>query len=130
MSTAERILREAKTIAVVGLSSNPDRSSHGVASYLRKHGYRIVPVNPNEQEVLGEKAYPRLEEIPFPVDAVDVFRRAEETPDVVRSAIAIGARAVWLQLGILNEESRRLAEDAGLLYVEDTCMAVAHRFLK
>jgi predicted CoA-binding protein len=101
-----------------------------VASYLQKHGYRIVPVNPNEQEVLGEKAYPRLEDIPFPVDAVDVFRRAGQTPDVVRSAIAIGARAVWLQLGILNEESRHLAEAAGLLYVEDACMAVAHRFLK
>lgn len=130
MSTADRILREAKTIAVVGLSSNPDRSSYGVASYLQKHGYRIIPVNPNEQEVLGEPAYPRLEDIPFPIDAVDVFRRADQTPDVVRSAVAIGAKAVWLQLGILNEESRRLAEEAGLLYVEDTCMAVAHRFLK
>lgn len=130
MNASEQILRQARTIAVVGLSSNPDRSSYGVASYLRKQGYRIIPVNPKETEILGEKAYARLEDIPEPVDAVDVFRRAEHTPNVVRSAIAIGAKAVWLQLGIANEESKRLAEEAGLLYVEDMCMAVAHRFLK
>lgn len=130
MTTEEKILRQARTIAVVGLSSNPDRSSYGVASYLQKHGYRIIPVNPNETEVLGERSYARLEDIPEPVDTVDVFRRAEETPAVVRSAIAIGAKAVWLQLGISHPESKKLAEEAGLDYVEDACMAVAHRFLK
>jgi predicted CoA-binding protein len=130
MSVSEQILRSSKTVAVVGLSSDPDRSSHGVASYLQKQGYRIIPVNPKETEILGEVSYARLEDIPEPVDVVNVFRRAELTPDVVRSAIAIGAKAVWLQLGIANEESRRLAEAAGVPYVEDTCIAVAHRFLK
>lgn len=126
---ARKILQEARTIAVVGLSSNPDRSSHGVARYLQKHGYRIIPVNPNESEVLGEKAYARLEDIPVPVDVVDVFRRAEHTPAIVKSASSIGAKAVWLQQGIVNEESRQLAEKAGLSYIEDACMAVAHRLM-
>lgn len=130
MSLPEQILRNSRTVAVVGLSSNPDRSSYGVASYLQKHGFRIIPVNPKETEILGEKVYARLEDIPEPVDVVDVFRKPEHTPGVVRSAIAIGAKAVWLQLGIASEESRRLAEEAGLTYVEDTCIAVAHRFLK
>jgi hypothetical protein len=130
MSLTEQILRNSRTVAVVGLSSNPDRSSYGVASYLQTHGYRIIPVNPKETEILGEKVYARLEDIPEPVDVVDVFRKPEYTPDVVRSAIAIGAKAVWLQLGIASEESRRLAEAAGVPYVEDTCIAVAHRFLK
>ena len=129
MSAERRILQQSKVIAVVGLSSNPDRSSYGVASYLQKRGYRIIPVNPNETEVLGERSYARLEDITEKVDVVDVFRRAEYTPEIVKSAIAIGAKAVWLQLGIRNSEAERLAQEAGLLFVQDACMAVSHRFV-
>lgn len=126
----ERILRNSRTIAIVGLSSNPERSSYGVAAYLQRQGYRIIPVNPNETEVLGEKSYASLEELPEPPDVVDIFRKPEHTPEIVRSAIRAGAKAIWLQLGIANEESRALAEAAGIPYVEDACMAVAHRFLR
>jgi predicted CoA-binding protein len=125
----QQILRAARIIAVVGLSSNPDRSSHGVAAYLQKRGYRIIPVNPNESEVLGEKSYARLEDVPEKVDVVDVFRRAEYAPEIVKSAIRIGAKAVWLQLGVRNEEAEKLAREAGVLFVQDVCMAVSHRFL-
>jgi predicted CoA-binding protein len=121
------ILRACRTIAVVGLSSAPDRSSHGVAAYLQARGYRIVPVNPKETEVLGERAYARLEDIPEPVDCVNVFRRPEHVPAIAASAIRIGAKALWLQQGIAHE-SAETARQAGLLVVEDRCMAVAHRF--
>ena len=122
-----QILRGAKTIAVVGLSSNPMRASHGVAEYLKAAGYRIIPVNPNETEVLGEKAYARLEDIPEPVDIVDVFRRAEEVPAVAKSAIVIGAKVLWMQLGIENAGAAEKARAAGLVVVENACLLVEHR---
>jgi predicted CoA-binding protein len=118
------LLGDAHTVAVVGLSSNPDRPSNSVAAYLQDHGYRIVPVNPNETEVLGERAYPSLRELPegLRVDVVDVFRRAEETPDVARDAVAIGARVLWLQDGIVNEDAYRIASDAGLEVIMGVCI--------
>lgn len=127
MTPELEMLKLAKTIAVVGLSGSIFRPSHGVAEYLQEHGFRIIPVNPNEEEILGEKAYARLEDIAEPVDVVDVFRRPEYTPDIVRSAIAIGAKGVWLQEGIVNEEAERLARDAGLLFTQDHCIMVEHR---
>jgi len=116
-----QILRGAKTIAVVGLSANPMRASHGVAEYLKSAGYRIIPVNPNETEVLGEKAYARL------VDIVDVFRRAEEVPALAESAIGIGAKVLWMQLGIENAAAAERALAAGLVVVEDSCLMVEHK---
>jgi predicted CoA-binding protein len=121
------ILREAKTIAVVGLSSNPMRASHGVAEYLKNAGYRIIPVNPNETEVLGEKAYARLEDIPERVDVVDVFRRAEEVAAVADSAIRIGAKVLWMQLGIENAAAAERGLAAGMVMVEDSCLMVEHK---
>lgn len=127
-----RILGETRTIAVVGLSSKPDRPSHDVAAYLQRAGYRIVPVNPRETEVLGELSYATLRDIPadLPIDIVDVFRRAEETPEVARDAVAIGARTLWLQLGIANDEACAIAEDAGLTVIMDRCLKVDHRRLE
>jgi uncharacterized protein len=122
-----QILRSAKTIAVVGLSSNPMRASHGVAEYLKNAGYRIIPVNPNETEVLGEKAYARLEDVPEAVDIVDVFRRAEEVPGVAESAIRIGAKVLWMQLGIENADAAEKARVTGLVVVEDACLMVEHK---
>jgi predicted CoA-binding protein len=122
-----QILRGAVTIAVVGLSSNPMRASHEVAAYLKSAGYRIIPVNPNETEVLGEKAYTRLEDVPEPVDIVDVFRRAEEVPEVAGSAIKIKAKVLWMQLGIENAEAAEKARGAGLVVVEDSCLMVEHK---
>jgi uncharacterized protein len=122
-----KILRESRTIAVVGLSSNPVRPSHGVAEYLQSAGYRIIPVNPNETEVLGEKSYARLEDVPEKIDVVDIFRRAEFVPQVVESAIRIGAKVVWMQLGIENEEAAEKARVAGLVVVEDACVLIEHK---
>jgi uncharacterized protein len=118
------LLGDARTIAVVGLSSKPDRPSHSVAAYLQRHGYRIVPVNPKETEVLGERAYATLLEIPadLHVDVVDVFRRAEVTPEVARDAATIGARVLWLQEGIVNEEAGRIAEEAGMELIMGVCI--------
>lgn len=118
------LLGDAETIAVVGLSSKPDRPSYDVASYLQGRGYRIVPVNPTETEVLGERAYPSLREIPsdIRIDVVDVFRRAEQTPDIARDAVAIGAKVLWLQDGIVNEEAYRIASDAGLEVIMGVCI--------
>jgi predicted CoA-binding protein len=118
------LLGEAGVIAVVGISSKPWRPSHDVASYLQAHGYRIVPINPNEVEVLGEQAYPSLLDIPreLRVDVVDVFRRAEHTPVVARDAVAIGARALWLQEGIVSDEAARIAADGGLDVVMGVCI--------
>jgi predicted CoA-binding protein len=118
------LLGAAKTVAVVGLSSNPGRPSHGVAAYLQEHGYRIVPVNPNETEVLGETAYPSLRELPadLSIDVVDVFRRAEATPDVARDAVAIGAKVLWLQEGIVDDEAYRIASEAGLDVIMGVCI--------
>src|SRR5260370_22397036 len=122
-----KILRESKTIAVVGLSSNPMRPSYGVTEYMQAAGYRIIPVNPNETEVLGEKSYERMEDIAEKVDIVDVFRRAEEVPAVVESAIRMGAKVVWMQQGIENEEAAEKARAAGLVAIEDACIGVEHR---
>ena len=122
-----KILRESKTIAVVGLSSNPMRPSHEVTEYMQRAGYRIIPVNPNETEVLGEKSYTRLEDVPEKVDVVNIFRRAEEVPPVVESAIRVGARVVWMQFGIENEEAAERARAAGLAVVQDACILIEHR---
>jgi predicted CoA-binding protein len=118
------LLGEARVIAVVGISSKPWRPSHEVASYLQEHGYRIVPVNPNEAEVLGEQVYPTLRDIPedVRVDVVDVFRRAEHTPDVARDAVAIGARVLWLQEGIVSDEAARIASEGGLDVIMGVCI--------
>jgi predicted CoA-binding protein len=122
-----RILREAKTIAVVGLSSNPMRASHEVAAYLQSVGYRIIPVNPNEMEVQGEKAYARLEDVPEAIDIVDVFRRSEDVPPVAGAAIAVKAKVLWMQLGIENAEAVEKARAAGLAVVENACLLVEHK---
>ena len=116
------ILGEAKTIAVVGLSSDPIRDSYGIAEFLQERGYRIIPVNPNETEVLGEKAYPSLLDVPEKVDVVDVFRRAEFTPEVAEQAVKIGARVLWLQDGIVNEEAWRIGQEGGLDVVMGVCI--------
>src|SRR5690349_144581 len=115
-----------KTIAVVGLSRDPTGPSYHVAEYLQAHGYRIIPVNPKEQEVLGERAYPSLRDVPEPVDVVDIFRRAEAVPGVVADAIAVGAPLVWMQLGIVNEAAAQRAHAAGLNVVMDHCMHIEH----
>ena len=119
----EGLLKTSRSIAVVGLSSNQYRPSYGVAADLQSSGYRIVPVNPNEALVLGEKAYARLEDIPEKVDIVDVFRRSELVMPVVESAIRVGAKAVWMQEGVVNEAAAKLARDAGLIVVMDRCIA-------
>jgi predicted CoA-binding protein len=121
------ILRKYKTIAVVGLSSNPMRPSYGVTEYMQGAGYRIIPVNPNEGEVLGEKSYARLEDVPEKIEIVDIFRRAEEVAAVVESAIRIGAKVVWMQLDIENEKAAEKARAAGLMVVEDACILIEHR---
>ncbi len=122
-------MRESKTIAVVGASPDPGRTSNRVMRYLQSAGYRCIPVNPNADEVLGEQCYPSLRDVPEPVDFVDVFRRPEYCPAVAEEAVAVGTRALWLQLGIRNPEARRIAEEAGLDYVEDACTLVVHRRL-
>jgi predicted CoA-binding protein len=118
------LLGEARTIAMVGLSSKPNRPSLGVAAYLQEHGYRIIPVNPRETEVLGEPAYPSLLDIPasIQVDVVDVFRRAEETPSAARAAVTIGAKILWLQEGIVSDEAYRIASGAGLDVIMGVCI--------
>jgi predicted CoA-binding protein len=121
------ILKTSKTIAVVGLSSNPMRPSFGVTEYMQKEGYRIIPVNPNETEVLGEKSYARLEDVPGKIEMVNIFRRAEEVQAVVESAIRVGAKAVWMQLGVENEEAAEKARAAGLVVVVDACILIEHR---
>jgi uncharacterized protein len=121
-----QILLSARTIAIVGLSSNPLRPSNFVGFYLQRHGYRIVPVNPRETEALGEKSYPSLGDIPFHVDVVDVFRAPQFVPEVARQAVAIGADAVWLQFGVISPEGARIAADAALKVVMDRCMKVEH----
>ena len=123
-ATLRSILSQTRTIAVVGLSSKPHRDSYGVARYLQNRGYKVVPVNPKETEVLGETAYPSLLDMPTDVaiDIVDVCRKGEETPPVAEQAVSIGARVLWLQEGIVNDEARRIAEDGGLTVVMDLCI--------
>jgi predicted CoA-binding protein len=129
MRTPEQILRDARTIAVVGASPDPTRTSHGVMRYLQSAGYRCIPVNPNATDVLGERSYPSLADVPVRVDLVDVFRRAEYCADVARDAAAIGAPALWLQLDLRSADARAIAETAGMDYVEDACTAIVHRHL-
>ena len=121
------MLKSARTIAVVGLSSKRYRPSYGVAAYMQSAGYRIIPVNPNEREVLGEKCYARLEDVSEKVDIVDIFRRSELVPEVVESAIRIGAKAVWMQEGVVNEQAARQAREAGLEVVMDLCILKEHQ---
>jgi predicted CoA-binding protein len=124
-----KLLREAKTIAVVGASSRVDRPSNDVFGYLLRAGYRVFPVNPNEREVWGRAAYPSLEALPERADIVDVFRRAELTPPVARDAVAHGARALWLQLGVVNDEAASIARNGGLTVIMDACIKVVHEML-
>lgn len=124
--TISRILDECRTIAVVGLSSDTWRPSNGVSAYMRRVGYRVIPVNPNETEVFGEKAYPDLASVPEKVDLVDVFRRSEEAGKAVDEAIAVGAKAVWLQEGVIDPAAAQRAVDAGLLVVMDRCWLKEH----
>ncbi|MEP6819153.1 MAG: CoA-binding protein [bacterium] len=124
--TIKKILQDCRTIAVVGLSSDPHRPSHGVASYMRSHGYRVIAVNPNEIEVFGEKAYSSLAEVPEKIDLVDVFRRSSEAGSAVDEAIALGVKAVWLQDGVIDEAAAQRAHKAGLLVVMDRCWLRDH----
>ena len=126
----QRILETTKTIAVVGLSDKPDRDSYQVAAYLQQQGYRIIPVNPRAKEVLGEKAYASLRDVPEPVEVVQIFRRSEEVLPIVEDAIAVGAKVIWMQSGIVNEEAAARAEAAGLKVIMDACMRSAHRTLR
>lgn len=125
--TIRAILRESKTIAVVGLSPDPGRPSHDVARYMQAQGYRIVPVNPVIYEALGEKSYLTLRDIPFPVDLVDVFRRSEFVPPIAEDAVKIGAKALWLQLNVISPEGEETAERGGLRVVVDRCLKVEHQ---
>ena len=127
MNQSGQILKNAKTIAVVGLSSNRARPSYGVSEYMQSVGYQIIPVNPAETELLGEKAYATLDEIPIPVDIVDIFRRSEFVPEIVDAAIRIGAKCVWMQEGVTHEEAAKKARAAGLEVVMDHCILKAHR---
>lgn len=124
MDTELEILRSCRTLAVVGLSSDPHRASHGVSRFLQRAGYRIIPVNPRETEVLGEKAWPSLPDVPEPIDCVVIFRRPQFVPEIVEQAIRVGARAVWMQQGISHPEAAARARQAGLLVVEDRCMMI------
>jgi predicted CoA-binding protein len=124
------LLTGARTIAIIGASSNPERPSHGIMKKLLSVGYNVIPVNPRETSVLGQKAYATLAEIPEKVDIVDVFRHAEETPPIANEAVAIGAKALWLQLGIVNEDAAARARKGGLMVVMDNCIGVTHSALR
>ena len=124
--TIQRVLLSSKTIAIVGLSTNVLRASHFVGFYLQRHGYRVIPVNPRETEVLGEKSYPSLLDVPVPVDIVDVFRAPDALPGIARDAVAAGAKNLWCQFTVINEEGARIAEEGGLSVVMDRCIKVEH----
>ena len=130
MSTEEEILNSSRVVAVVGLSPKPDRPSYRVASYLKGKGYKIIPVNPGAEEILGVPSYPDLSSVPEPVDVVDIFRRSEDVPAIVEEAIEIGAKAVWMQEGVISDEAAARAEEAGLLVVMDRCMLKEHQKLQ
>jgi len=129
MNRMDEILRASRTIAVVGLSNKRFRPSYGVAEYMKRSGYRIIPVNPGHSEILGETCYPDLDSIPEPVDIVDIFRRSEYVPPIVEAAIRIGAKAIWMQEGVYHEEAARRAEAAGLVVMMDRCILKDHRRL-
>ena len=122
----QRVLHHAGTIAIVGLSSNPLRASYFVGYYLKRHGYTVIPVNPKEKEILGEKSYPSLKDIPVPVDVVNVFRAPAALPGIAEDAVAIGASALWCQFGVINEEGAKIAEEGGLTVIMDRCIKVEH----
>ena len=125
MAAVDRMLK-AKRVAVVGMSDDPTRPSHGIGGYLAAHGYEVIPVNPTHEKVLGRKCYARLSDVPGTIDLVNVFRRSEFCADVTRDAIAAGAKGIWLQSGIRNEEARELAEAAKIDFVQDRCIMVEH----
>jgi predicted CoA-binding protein len=126
MSIIADILKNSRTIAVVGLSANPERPSNVVATYLKEKGFKIVPVNPGEKTILGETSYPDLTSVPVKIDVVDIFRQSEAVPPIVKEAIKIGAKAVWMQEGVINKEAASEAEKAGLKVVMDKCMRKEH----
>jgi predicted CoA-binding protein len=126
----KQLLTDANTIAMVGASSNPEKASHGIMRKLQQVGYRVIPVNPRETEVLGERAYASLSEIPEHVDIVDVFRRAEDTPPIAEEAVKMGASALWLQTGIVNEDAAARAKAGGLTVVMDACIGATHSLLQ
>ncbi len=121
-----RILKESRTIAVVGLSADWFRPSYFAAKYMQEHGYRIIPVNPKYTEILGERCYPDLQSIPEKVDIVDVFRKSADCAPIAKQAVAIGAKTLWLQIGVINEEAQQIAEDAGLSVVVDRCVKIEY----
>ena len=124
--TIQRVLHNARTIAVVGLSANELRASYFVGYYLRRHGYRVIPVNPREREILGQTCYPSLPDVPVPVDIVNVFRAPEALPPIARDAVAINAGALWCQFGVINAEGAKIAEDGGVTVIMDRCLKVEH----
>ncbi|SPP65380.1 CoA-binding protein [Nitrospira lenta] len=124
--TIQQILADCRTIAVVGASSNPARASNHVAAYMKTHGYRVIPVNPNERTVIGEPAYPSLTAVPGPIDLVDIFRKSEDVLPIVEEAIVRGAKAIWMQEGVINEAAAQLAREAGLAVVMDRCWLKDH----
>jgi uncharacterized protein len=126
VETIQRVLHTARTIAIVGLSGNELRASNFVGYYLKRHGYRVIPVNPRESEILGETCYPGLRDVPVPVDVVNVFRVPDVLPEIARDAVAIGAGALWCQFGVINEEGARIAADGGVSVIMDRCIKVEH----
>ncbi len=126
VAAIQRVLHTAKTIAIVGLSNNELRASYFVGYYLKRHHYRVIPVNPRETSILGETSYPSLLEVPVPVDVVNVFRAPEALPGIAREAVAIGAGAMWCQFGVINEEGAQIAEDGGVQVIMDRCLKVEH----
>lgn len=126
INTLRRVLRQSRTIAVVGLSADWFRPSYFAAKYMQGHGYRIIPVNPKYPEILGEKSYPNLAAIPEPVDIVDVFRKPADATAIAEEAVAIGAKTLWLQIGVINEEARKIAENSGLTVIMDRCVKIEY----
>lgn len=124
--TIQRVLNATTTIAIVGLSSNELRASHFVGYYLKRHGYRVIPVNPRETSILGETSYPSLRDVPEPIDLVNVFRAPDAVPAIATDAVAVGAKALWCQFGVISEEGARIAEEGGLTVVMDRCLKVEH----
>jgi hypothetical protein len=124
--TIQRVLHTAQTIAIVGLSNNQLRASYFVGYYLKRHGYQVIPVNPRETEILGEKSYPSLADVPVPVDVVNVFRTPDALPSIARDAVAIGAGALWCQFGVINAEGGKIAADGGVTVIMDRCIKVEH----
>ena len=129
-SELKRLLTEATTIAMVGASSNPEKASYGIMQKLQKAGYRVIPVNPRETEILGERSYPSLIDVPERIDIVDVFRRPEDTPSIADEAVKAGAKALWLQTGIVSEDAAARAKAGGLIVVMDACIGATHSLLR